>query len=229
MLDVVSNCMKYLLSIALLFCSFSIFGQKPTNIFGQVVDENGKPVAKIRIHFQGDTAYSDNEGNFKIAYPNPQQFSYYLNLEKEGFFPKFHSVPLSDKDIHLDNPITIRSRKAFWFNKNDFSKSDLGITVKEAIVKFKLDINECSLVDEPPRVWQGFQTELADSSPVFFAIKSFVKFESLEMKDILDYQIIGIGITDMNDKEIIIGRAHAPRNLYLQERYIKNEGLKKNQ
>ncbi len=219
--------MKFLILIAFLFSSCSIFGQKPTNITGKVVDENGKPVAKIRIHFEGYTAYSNYEGHFKIAYPNPQQFWYYLYFEKEGFFPKSHFVDLSDKDVHLDTPIKVRSRKAFWYDKNDFSKSDLGITVKEAIAKFKLDINECRLVNEPPRVWQGFQTELADSSPVFFAIKNFIKFESLEMKDILDYKIIGIGITDMNDKEIVIGRAHAPRNLYLQERYIREENLKK--
>ena len=219
--------MKHWILIFFLFSSFAIVGQNPTNISGKVVDEKGNPISKIRIHFNGDTAYSENDGNFKLAYPNPQQFWYYLHFEKEGFFSKSCFVDLSDKNIYLDTPIRVRNRKAFWYDKNDFNISDLGITVKEAIAKFKFDINECRLVDEPGGFWQGFQTELADSSPIFFSFKGFVKFERLKMKDALDFKIIGIGITDMNDKEILIGEAYAPRNLYLQERYIKEEDIKK--
>src|SRR5205809_509321 len=99
-LTVVCNCMKTLLTInfSLLF-AFS-FGQKPTNISGTIVDENGKPVVKAIVHYgntTSDTAYTDNQGRFRVAYPNPQQYWYYFHIDRKNFLPKSFFVDLSQK------------------------------------------------------------------------------------------------------------------------------------
>ena len=212
--------------IIILFSQCCLFGQNSTNISGTVVDENGNKLENAVIYFNGDTSHTNFQGYFKVAYPNPQRFFYSLHFEKPGFFPKTVFFDTTSNDIILENSIAIRSRKGFWYDKNKINKSHLGITVHEAISRYKLDIDECIVIDERPGFWEGFKSELADSSIIFFSIKGFFGTDRLRMKDILNYKITGIGIADMTGKEISFGAASAPRNLYFQEQFIRNEKLK---
>jgi hypothetical protein len=170
-----------------------------------------------------DTAYTYNKGRFKIAYPNPQQFWYYIYLERVGFLPKTVFIDLSPTDIFLKNPIVLRSRKGFWYDPKLIDSTQLGITVREAFTEYRLDSSECALVDEPPGVYRSFHTEFADSSIVNFSIKSFFSSRRIKMKDIMDLSITGFGITDTNGNERIIGRGFAVSNPYFAERQMRQK------
>ena len=198
------------------------FGQIPTNISGTIVDENGNPISKATIYISDDTAYTGKRGRFKVAYPNPQQFWYSFRIEKSGFLSKTFFVGLSSKDIKLVKPFIIRSRKGFWYNSRVIDSSHLGITVRQAISKYKLAIDECLLWDEPPGSYHNFTTELSDSSYIRFTFKGiFTKDKRLKMSDVLDRIItgIGIGFTDGTVREF--GNGHARENPYFVERQMK--------
>jgi len=220
-LTVVSNCMNTLLTITFILFFFFSFGQRPTNISGTIVDENGKPIANAVLHYS-DTAYTDKQGRFKVAYPNPQQYWYYFHIERKDFLPKSIFVALSSKNIVINKPIVLRSRMGFWYDPKKIDSTHIGMTVKEAIKKYKLDIDMCLLWDEPPGAYHNFTTELADSSYACFTFQGIFTIEKrLKMKDILDRKITGIGISFTNGTEKIFGNGFARDNPYLVERQMK--------
>jgi hypothetical protein len=220
--------MKALLAIAFLLLLGDAIGQRPTNISGSIVDENGNPISYAMIHYginyvRNDTTYTNKQGRFKVAYHNPQRFSCSFTIEKEGYLPKTFLIVLSEKDIVLKRPFVIRSRKGFYYDAKCIDSTHLGITVKEAIVKYKLDIAECLLWDEPPGSYHMFTSELSDSSYICFTFKGMFSKEGLKMKDVLEREItgIGIGFTDGSNKEF--GTGHALENPYYVERQMKIE------
>ena len=203
------------------------FGQKPTNISGTIVDENGKPVANAIVHYgnmTSDTAYTDNQGRFSVAYPNPQQYWYYFRIDRKEFLPKSFFVDLSQKDIVMTKPIVLRSRKGFWYDAKQIDSTHLGITVKEAISKYKLDIDQCLLWDEPPGKYHNFTAELGDSSYIRFSFKGVFSIEKrLKMSDVIDRTITGIGIGFTNGTVKEFGNGHARENPYFVESKMKTE------
>ena len=227
--------MRILLTILIITSFYITYGQAPTVISGTLVDENGNPVEAAMYHYglnnnTEDTSYTDKKGHFKIAYPNPQNNWYYFYIEREGYLPKSLFVELSPKGIHIDTPIVLRTRKGFWYDSKQIDSTDLGITVRQAIQKFKLDINSCWVINEPVGVARGFRTELGDSSYVCFMINRYFDKTLQKMTDILDSTIIGIGVANTNGVEKYYGRGFlwsGIHNPYYVEREMKKEEEKK--
>lgn len=189
--------MKTLFTISILISFYLTYGQAPTIISGILVDEKGNPVEAAMFHYglnnaTEDTSYTDKKGSFKIAYPNPQKNWYYFYIEREGFLPKTLFIDLLPSDINIDTPIVFRSRKGHWYDSKQIDSTHLGITVRQAIQKYKLDINACRVINEPPGVSRGFRTELADSSYVCFMINRYFDMTMQKMNNILDSTIIGM-------------------------------------
>jgi hypothetical protein len=218
-----------LLTITFLLSLNSVIGQRPTNINGFIVDENGNPISNAMIHYgedyvRDDTAYSNKQGRFKVAYPNPQRFWYSFTIQKNGFLPKTFFIDLSTKDIALRRPFIIRSRKGFWYNAKEIDSTHLGIKVKDALSRYKLDIDECLLWDEPPGNYHNFTSELGDSSYITFTFKGvFTTEKRLKITDVLDKVITGIGIGFTNGTEREFGNGYARQNPYFVERQMKME------
>ena len=215
-----------LLTITFLLQLISVLGQRPTNISGFIVDENGKPVSNAMIHYgedyvRDDTAYTNMHGRFKVAYPNPQRFWYSFTIQKNGFLPKTFFIDLSTKDIVLKKPFIIRSRKAFWYYAKEIDSTHLGIKVKDAISRYKLDIDECLLWDEPPGSYHNFTAELGDSSYITFTFKGIFSKERLKMIDVLNREVTGIGIGFTNGTLKQFGKGHARENRYFVEQELE--------
>lgn len=211
-----------LATIFFLICSLS-FGQIPRIVRLSVVDEGGKPVKNALVfygHRLDDSTFSDKKGQFNVSCPDSQICGYYFHIKRKGFLPKSFNLDISS----INKPIVLRSRKGFWYDARNIDSTHLGITVKEAISKYKLDIEECLLWDEPPGSYHNFTTELGDSSYIRFTFKGvFTKEKRLKMTDLLDRVItgIGIGFTDGTEREI--GNGYARQNPYFVERQMKME------
>ena len=217
--------MKILLTLISFSALNLTYGQLTTKISGTIVDEAGKPVANAAIHYgdrMDDTAYTSQQGWFKVAYPNAPKSRYYFYIERDGFLPKSIFVDLASKDTILNKPIALRSRKGFWYDAKTIDSTHLGISVKEAIAKYKLDIDECSLWDEPPGSYHNFTAELGDSSYITVIFKGiFSKEKRLKMTDVLDRVITGIGIGFTNGTELEFGNGFVRENPYFVERQMK--------
>ena len=198
----------------------AVFGQPPTNISGSVVDENGNPVSNAIIRFHSDdSAYTDKQGKFKVAYPNPQSFWYRFYIEKEGFLPKRFYVDLSNKEVKMKESIVIRSRKGFWYNANDIDSSHVGMKVKDVIIKYKLNFDECLFWDEPPGVYRNFEAELGDSSYIRITFERFfVSRKPLNKNEVLEKVVRGIGIGYTNGTSKVFGNGWAEENPYFTKR-----------
>jgi hypothetical protein len=216
--------MKTLLTMNFILLFVALFGQRPTNITGTVIDENGKPVINGMIrygHWIEDTAYTDKQGHFHVNYPNSQEHRYYFYFDTEGFLPKSFFGDLSNDDIKLKTPISLRSRKGFWYDPKQIDSTHLGITVKEAIKKYKLDIDMCLLLGDPPGKYCYFQTELSDSSYAYFIFQGiFTREKMANMNDVLERKITGIGISFIDSTEKSWGNGFTSENPYLVERRI---------
>jgi hypothetical protein len=213
--------MKTLLTIIFTLIFALAFGQLPKNISVLVVDENGKPVANAVIYYGDrteDTAYTNKRGLFNVACPIPQICSYYFYIERKGFLPNSILVDLSSV---VNKPIVLRSRKGFWYDARKIDSTHLGITVKDAITKYKLDIDECLLWSEPPGSYHNFTTELGDSSYIRFTFKGIFSKGVVKMTDVLDRIITGIGIGFTNGTEKEFGNGWADENPYFYERQMK--------
>ena len=208
--------MKLLLTISLTALFAVSHGQGLTNITGKVVDENGKAVSRASVRYGDDTAYTDLKGQFNINYPNPHQNWYYLYFERKDFLPKAVFIDLSAKDLVLNTPIVLRSREGFWYDPKQIDSTHIGMTVKEAIATYKLDIDMCELWDEPPGAYHHFTTELSDSSEICIVFPGIFNMKKrLTMTDILDRRITGIGIAFTDGTEKIVGNGFTHRNPYL--------------
>jgi len=223
--------MKTLFTITILISFYLTYGQAPTIISGTLVDENGRPVDAAMFHYglnnaTEDTSYTDKKGRFKIPYPNPQKNWYYFYIERDGFLPRTLFIKLSTSNIHIDTSIILRTRKGYWYDSKQIDSTHLGITVRQAIQKYRLDINSCRVINEPPGVSRGFRTELGDSSYVSFMINRYFDTTIQKMTNILDSTIVGISVADTNGKDRYYGRGFLWRgtsNPYFIEREMKKE------
>ncbi len=132
--------------------------------------------------------------------------------------------------MSIDTSIILRSRKAFWYDSKKIDKSHLGISVSDAINRYKLDIGMCSMVQSPFGIYRGFTAELADSSTICFEIKKVVSDSNFIITHFLDFKIIGIRITNIKGKERLYGYKSSPDwgcgNGYYVERILM-ENFKK--
>jgi hypothetical protein len=217
--------MSRLLLISLLLFANLVTGQPVVYIHGKIVDERGKPVRHATLiygDYKMDTVYSNNRGRFRLTYPNPHFDWFFLKIEKDRYLRKSVLPNITSKDMTLEAPILLRRRKAFWYDSKKIDSADIGITVKEAIRKFKLDIDMCVLWSEPPGRYHHFMAELSDSSYAYFTFKGPIsKEKGVKMTDILDIQITGIGISFIDGSNKIFGDGIVDGNPYVVERRMK--------
>jgi hypothetical protein len=196
-------------TIALLFILLSAFAfQKKTICFkGIVTDENGLPLENVRIligNYKPDTCFTDKNGCY--FFQNiPVDDHYIIIAQKDKFLGRssWHwqdSLQISDT---IFNSITLRSRKCATINTSAISEKDLGMKLKDAIKKFKLDTSECWIQTEPPGIVRGIKTELGDSTIIFLQIERSVSGRSF--KPIMRKKIIGIGLVFPNCTKRMIG------------------------
>ena len=224
--------MRSVILIALLFFLTVVHGQAPTIISGKIIDERGKPIDSAMLYYgkdnlNDDTAYSDLNGEFKISYPTPVKYKYYFYIEREGFLPKSISIDTSNVVIKIDTAVVLRSRKGFWYDSRQIDSTHLGMTFRQAVLKYKLDLNSCSLIQEPIRVIRGIRTELGDSSWIFLMTKAFYDSSIYKIENLLDSTIIGIGVADTKGNQRYYGRGFywsaGIYNPYDVERYWKEQ------
>lgn len=218
--------MKTLIVICFILFSSSSFGQRPTNITGKLIDENGKPVHKATISYGDsdyDTIYTNKLGIFKLSVPYPARF-WHLYIDRKGFLPKYYTLDIQTNDTILKESLVLRSRKGFYYDLKLIDSTHLGITVNEAIERYKLDSNMCIVWDEPPGKYFWFTTEMSDSSYACFVFQGlFTRGKRVKINDILDRKIIGIGFSFTDGTEKIIGNGFTRDNPYFVERQIKNK------
>lgn len=234
---------RFLISIPLvtLFVSLTPLFAQTINVSGIIVDENGNPVSKAIIEFKYSfdstyKEYSNKNGLFKIHYKVPKEdkyfnYNYSLSIQREAFLYKTLYFDYGCKDIIIDTPIVIRSRKGFWYNSAEINSTHVGMTVRQAISKYKLDIEHCNLWDEPPFKYFGFSVEFADSSEVGFRIHRFENHNDVQMKDILDSTITGIKVIDKegNQRSYGMGYPDYLHNYYYDSKVEMDENKKKKQ
>jgi hypothetical protein len=217
--------MKLIISILVFITIASGLGQQPTLIEGQIVNENGKAVGNALIRHCGDTTYTDINGYFKVSYKDREKFHYYLEIEKEAYFPRFKAINIKPSPIEIDTPIIIRSRVGFWYDSKQIDSACLGLTIRQAIQKFRLDSNECHVIHEPPGIIRGFITELADSTTLFLFTSRILQFWNTTISPILDSVVIGIGLAFTDGRKKYIGTGFlwngGASNPYYQKKKVK--------
>ncbi len=207
----------YLIILLMLFLSNIIFAQTDIMIRGNVKDQNNKPVGKVKvklyvINMDTDTSYkeaiTDKNGVFTFKVTNEN--SYIINFNKSGYLNKSisnYNTSFKEKDT-IKLLITLRSRKSALIKSSDITIKDLGITLKEAIKKYKIDTSEFKIQNEPPDVVRGFSTELGDRTILYLQIKrkEYTDISEFTYNNILNEKIIGIGLVSPNCKKKKIGK-----------------------
>lgn len=191
----------YIISILLSFTIFS-YGQKTVTILGKVSDQNGKPIIGVTIRklLGGDnnTILTDNTGLFTFKNIKKDN-SYIISSKKSGYLSKsqiFRQKASYSKDTIFVS-IQLRQRKTALINTSQISDKDLGMTIKEAINKFKIDTTECLLQNEPTGISRGIQAELGDSTIIYLQIERKANFGN-HFSKIFNEKIKGIGLAFPN-------------------------------
>lgn len=118
----------------------------------------------------------------------------------------------------IDTAIVLLNRKNHWFDSKRVSALDLGLTIKQALIKFKINYQQAYLFTLPnsSTTIKGLSAETCDSSQILLIVNDFTASAS-EKKSLLNERIVGIGIAFTNGKKRLFGNA-------LQfERKIQNE------
>lgn len=228
------------LSLLLLFLIISNLSsaQDSVHIKGRVIDENGRPIANVYVLFsmfykkwydwigpRKDTFLTDAKGNFTVDCKSSQLWRgiYY---KKEGFMPAASFIKEKTANIILDSPVVLKSRKSYLYDSREINESHLGMTVQQAIDKYKVDLHGAYFKTYP---WvRAFITELADSSYVLLVVPPYYDSTRLGKSSILNKKIIGIGVADIYGNKKFIGKGFSTekevRNEYLDEqKRIKEE------
>lgn len=203
--------MRVILAILTCFCFSQTQSQPPVQISGRLLDSAGNPIEAAGLYYGSDlarkgTAYSDKEGRFSIRYSNPDKLGCYLYIEKQGFLPKTVTIAFSPGEVRVDTTIVLRSRREYWYDGREIDSSHLGLTVRQTILRYKLDISDCHLIEEPIGFLRGFSAELGDSSYLYLMIDGHFSKRRQKMADILDATVIGIGVAFTNGEERYFGR-----------------------
>lgn len=198
--------MNPLLSIFLLL-TFAVSSSAQDNvlIFGKVVDQNGQPLSdvKVRLSLTGGVDYNtvtDNNGLFTLK-KIPRDDSYIIGGKKDKYLSKteIYSYDQSKSKDTAHICFSLRERAVATINTSKIGKADLGITVQEAINKFKIDTTEAILQNEPPGVARGIQAELGDSTILYLQINRKESFR-FDFQHILNEKVVGIGLVFTNCK-----------------------------
>lgn len=213
----------FLVIFFILFLDANVVSQHSKKVTIQIVDETNSAVNNALICYNrksqniSDSMYSDQKG-IAVLTKNWRENSFFsLYIAKDGYIPK--RVYLYDTSRISDTIITIRSRKTFWYDSRKIDSTHIGMTLREAITKYKLDLYSCSLFMEPLPMIQGITTELADSSFIFLKFPAVGRNKNFVMESLLNCIITGIGLADTKGNEFYFGDipSGSVRNLYLWE------------
>lgn len=194
--------MKYLIS----FCTLIIFtsfckAQDNVLILGKVIDQNGKPISEVKVQLlEGDhyNTLTDSIGRFMFK-NIPRDNSVIIRGGKENCLSKTEIYRYKTANDTVDITFTLRERATARIETSKISEADLGITIQEAIIKFKIDTTEASLQTEPPGVARGLEAELGDSTIIYLQIGRDENM-SFDFNPILNKRIVGIGLAFTNCK-----------------------------
>jgi hypothetical protein len=191
--------MKFFLkAFILLFILLSSFatGEKTICFKGKVIDENGIPLQNVRIllgDYKPDTCFTDKNGWY-VFQNIPIHSQYQIIASKDEFLSRglrYWQDTLQIKDT-VFNSITLRSRKCATINTSEIGENDLGVRLKDAIKKFKLDTAECWIQTEPPGIARGIKSESGDSTVIYLQFERTVNDHTF--KTIMNKKITGIGL-----------------------------------
>jgi hypothetical protein len=224
--------MKHLLFAALLLTFVTASGQRTVKISGKVIDESNEPIEKARIYYANNysnetfTTETNKMGEYEVILSSYVGYSLNLYIEKVDYFSKGIIVNVIQSDTKIDTSTILRKRALHWYDSKLISELDLGITVRDAIIKFKLDVGSISMIDHPFRVYRGFIAEFADSSNVCFEIEKFVSDSVLSITQIFDSKIIGIRIANTKGEERHLGLTSTGwccGNQYYDQQFFKRK------
>ena len=174
------------------------------NFNGIVIDQDGKPVkdVSIKVFTINDNILpinSDKKGRFHFFDSSYNDHYYSLYFEKAGYLSKKLDLNFYKYNIDSLNNITVvlRNRSSVIIDTTLITENDLGIKIKDAIIKYKLDIQEMKIQEEPLGVFRGIETELSDSTILYL---QFPRNECLDRDslDLMNQVITGIGLINKN-------------------------------
>jgi len=196
--------MKALISILLIF-AFAAFCSAQDNIliFGKVVDQNGQLLsdAKVKLFLNGGEVHNalTNRSGLFIIKNIPRADSYIIGGVKDKYLSKteIYSYDQSKSKDTAFIYISLRNRDIATIETSKIGEADLGLTIQEALIKYKIDTTEAILQSEPPGVTRGIKTELGDSTIIYLQISRKGSFR-FDFQHILKEKVVGIGLAFAN-------------------------------
>jgi len=179
--------------------------QENVLIVGKVVDQNGQPLSdvKVRLSLTGGVDHKTvTDINGLFTFKNiPRDYSYIIGGKKDKYLSKTeiygYDQSKSKDTAHI--LFSLRERAGATIKTSKVGKADLGMTIQEAINKFKIDTTEAILQNEPPGVARGIKAELGDSTIIYLQINRKESF-LFDFKHILNEKVVGIGLAFTNCK-----------------------------
>lgn len=188
-------------------------------ISGIVKDEFGNPIENVMVllnpfytekfdvtWIEKDTFFTNKKGQFSISL-NAGQFSRNLYFKKEGLFTSRLFLSKKSYRIIVDNPILLFNRSKHFFDTKKIGKADLGLTINQALKKYKINLKQTEFYKFPNYAYNvmGLRFETADSSIVLLKIENYLD-TTLNKTNILNKPIIGIGVAFVNGLKIVVGK-----------------------
>lgn len=186
--------------LIIIFISITVFAysQNVISIKGKVTDQNGMPVENAKVFLvnngKDSCKITDKDGNY-IFNGVKKDDRYYISSGKNNYLSRinYYKTDTSNMSRIIDIPFILRERKMAKINTSDIGKNDLGITLKAAIIKFKLDTLECRIENEPYAISRGIFTETGDSTIIYLQIERTFN-DVAKYINILNSKVIGIGL-----------------------------------
>jgi hypothetical protein len=173
-----------------------------------------------------DTFFTENNGEFVVNCTR-SQLSNHLFFKKSGFSPSRHFLLSRDSNrILIDTPIVLYDRKRNWFDARKNNEGDLGLEVKEAVSKFKINFSQTYLFKLPnsDKIVKGLFAEISDSSMILLIVKEYID-NPIKKSNILNKKITGIGVAFKNGEKNIYGNAAFHKIKMLNYYFIETKEL----
>ena len=166
-----------------------------------------------------DTFYTDTNGKFSVAL-NGGQFIGSLYFKKDCLLPTWVFVSKAfSRRIILESPVELFYRSLHMFDATKIGKSDLNLTIEQAMKKYKIILKQTELFMLPnsESMVRGLRFETADSSMILLTVDNYID-STLDKVHILNKKVTGIGIAFLDGKKTLIGKG-----VEGFERKIRNE------
>jgi hypothetical protein len=209
-------------------------------IIGKVVDQHRKPLANALVllspfhqqkfdvtWMEQDTAYTNELGDFYFPTNGHQLSGQTLYFKKDSFQLSRHFVKAISKQIIIDTPVVLFNRRQNWFDSKSISAADVGITVGEAVSRFKINLGYSYLFKLPNSPVTGLRGETPDSSMILLVVDEY-NDSDISKQNVLGKKVVGIGVAFPDGKTKTFGKfLFSDRKLY-NEYYMEKMELKDN-